>query len=1015
MYGKKERIKRLAFDIFLEFIGLILVFFILLYAQTRFSISQQKENSAGKLDIAEERLTSYVAQAEDDLAKYDAFSQAKVDTVAYYYKFNIDEIQDMEAMAKQWDLTEMYVLDDDHNVIAAYNGKNLNFNTNSQLSDFLLTLKATTIESTRYYVSQIDAGYRLVGARDIRSLQAKQEEITSLSHSLDTIKVGLKGYIIAVNVDDQTIAYHPKASLIGKTLTEADVDPIVMEDGYAGWAASGGKDFYCESRTSTADPRYQLIAVRPKSMIQDSIMKLVWLGVLVFFLVSVIVIIYIHFIRVEQDQRYMDSHEEMEYIHLGGKIYLNRTIGGRIAHFFLLCLLIMLGASFYLQSLSALSTQFAHYSSKKADIKEIFDSNQVLLEELTAEYNAEYEQRAVNIAYILGKDPSLIDDDKLQTIANRAQIKYIYVFNGDGASVATNGINKDYVLSQDDSSQSYAFWNVVKGHQDALVQEARADDSSEHLFIQYIGVKRQDAKGMVQLAISPERLQNRLRAVQTEHVLQNIAVENNGFTMAVDSKTKKIVYYPDSDWIGRSASKIGLNKNALSDSYIGYQTLDGVKCSLSSMQYNDDYIYIVVPVTAVTSGRLVIALLITGTGFFVLLFIALLSLIGDPRKVLQHEPEDESDQPRKEPKGMFDVVTGSGKVYRVESVLSRWSSKSLWSDLSAEQKIRRVMSLFTALLGIYLLLYMYLNADTYDSTSVISYILHKHWEKVPNIFSLTYIAIIMLETIILANVTMKLISLLVDNMGARAETVARLACNFIKYMSVIGAVFYCLNFVGIKTSTLLASAGLMSLVVGLGAQSLISDILAGIFIVFEGEFRVGDIVTIGTFRGTVLEIGIRSTKIEDFSQDIKIFNNSDITGVVNMTKKYSYAFCDVGIEYNESLERVESVLKRELPLMKERLPEIESGPFYRGVVSLADSCVVIRILAQCQELKRVQLTRDMNREIKLIFDRNHINIPFPQVVVNQPALHGTASDYEKMTASNFVADQKEKTKDIKPQ
>lgn len=146
-------------------------------------------------------------------------------------------------------------------------------------------------------------------------------------------------------------------------------------------------------------------------------------------------------------------------------------------------------------------------------------------------------------------------------------------------------------------------------------------------------------------------------------------------------------------------------------------------------------------------------------------------------------------------------------------------------------------------------------------------------------------------------------------------------------------------------SQLWASAGILSLVIGLGAKNLISDILAGLFIIFKGDFQVGDIVTIDGWRGTVQEIGLRTTKILSAGNDVKIFSNSSISGVINMTKDVSTCVCDVGIEYSESLERVESVLDKELPMIRGKLPSIVEGPFYKGVVELADSSVIIRIIA----------------------------------------------------------------------
>ncbi|MDV9527855.1 mechanosensitive ion channel, partial [Clostridioides difficile] len=189
--------------------------------------------------------------------------------------------------------------------------------------------------------------------------------------------------------------------------------------------------------------------------------------------------------------------------------------------------------------------------------------------------------------------------------------------------------------------------------------------------------------------------------------------------------------------------------------------------------------------------------------------------------------------------------------------------------------------------------------------------------------------------------------------GARGETVCRLLRSFTKYFSVIAMLYFCLALIGVDTKTLLASAGILTLVVGLGAKTLVSDILAGLFIIFEGEFRVGDIVTIGDWRGTVLEIGIRTTKIEDPSKNIKIISNSEVSGVINMTRQYSYSWADVGIEYGESLERVENILEKEFPNIRKRLPNIIEGPFYKGVIELGESSVVVRVMVLCTESDRV--------------------------------------------------------------
>ncbi|MCB9498905.1 MAG: mechanosensitive ion channel family protein [Bacillales bacterium] len=254
------------------------------------------------------------------------------------------------------------------------------------------------------------------------------------------------------------------------------------------------------------------------------------------------------------------------------------------------------------------------------------------------------------------------------------------------------------------------------------------------------------------------------------------------------------------------------------------------------------------------------------------------------------------------------------------------------------------------------------------------------------------------------------------NKSKRRETIAKLSDNLIKYLSAIVIIFILLAAFGVDTSTLLASAGILGIVLGLGAQSLISDIIAGMFIVFDNEYQVGDIILVDGWRGTVKEVGIRTTKIEDASGNMKVINNSSVTTVVNLSHDYSYASTVVGIEYSESLERVEAVLSKELPKAKEKIPAIVEGPFYKGVKTLNTSSVDLFFVAKCKEEDIYQVERDMNREIKLIFDANDINIPFPQVVVNEPKEpKGNASEKTKKIAKEFIENQKDASKGIEEQ
>ncbi len=250
--------------------------------------------------------------------------------------------------------------------------------------------------------------------------------------------------------------------------------------------------------------------------------------------------------------------------------------------------------------------------------------------------------------------------------------------------------------------------------------------------------------------------------------------------------------------------------------------------------------------------------------------------------------------------------------------------------------------------------------------------------------------------------------------GNRAATVVKLINSFLNWIIGLVAVLLVLSAWGVNTGTLLASAGILSLVIGLGAQSLIADIIAGLFIVIEGEYRIGDIVIIDDWRGTVQEIGIRTTKIVDTGGNIKIINNSDIRSIVNQTQELSLAKASIGIEYGESIPRVEIVIRDNLDKIRDRIPAIVEGPYYKGVQELGASSVDLLFVAKCKEEDIYQVQRDLNRELKLMFDENNINVPFPQIVLNQPPVFDTKKTTRKMEAGarEFVEEQKELSKDI---
>ena len=220
--------------------------------------------------------------------------------------------------------------------------------------------------------------------------------------------------------------------------------------------------------------------------------------------------------------------------------------------------------------------------------------------------------------------------------------------------------------------------------------------------------------------------------------------------------------------------------------------------------------------------------------------------------------------------------------------------------------------------------------------------------------------------------------------GLRARTVTELIISTIRYLSVIIAVVWGLSILGVNTTAVLAGVGIIGLILGFGAQSLIEDIITGAFIIFEGQYNIGDIIVLDDFRGVVRSIGVRTTTIEDNGGNLKIVNNSDIRNFQNRSRKNSLAICEVDVAYGTDLPRLEKLLAAALPKMYLEHQELYiAEPEYYGVENLGESGMTLRFAIPVRETDIFRARRQFNRDIRILFSRNGVEIPFPQVDVHQ--------------------------------
>lgn len=222
------------------------------------------------------------------------------------------------------------------------------------------------------------------------------------------------------------------------------------------------------------------------------------------------------------------------------------------------------------------------------------------------------------------------------------------------------------------------------------------------------------------------------------------------------------------------------------------------------------------------------------------------------------------------------------------------------------------------------------------------------------------------------------------NREQRARTLASLLNNIAAVIIGVVAFLTILTIMGLKIAPILATAGIAGLAISFGAQSLVKDVINGIFILVEGHFGIGDVIRVGEIAGQVERMTLRATMLRDLEGIAHIIPNGEIDKVSNLTKAWSRNMLDIRVSYREDVDRVMAVLRE---LGEEVADDPEWGPLLMekpeilGVQSLSESAVVIRMVTKTLPLKQWEVGREMRRRIKKRFDQENIEIPTPHMTV----------------------------------
>ncbi|MBO4422051.1 MAG: mechanosensitive ion channel [Clostridia bacterium] len=243
--------------------------------------------------------------------------------------------------------------------------------------------------------------------------------------------------------------------------------------------------------------------------------------------------------------------------------------------------------------------------------------------------------------------------------------------------------------------------------------------------------------------------------------------------------------------------------------------------------------------------------------------------------------------------------------------------------------------------------------------------------------------IIMAAAVIAAEALLSLLLSLPKPNNHRVRSILSIISSLLKYVAFLIILCWGLSILGVNISTIVASVGIIALVVGFSAESLITDMVTGAFMLFENQYNVGDIVEVDGFRGTVTSIGIRTTCITDPGDNVKIVNNSAMKNILNRSDKLSRSISEIAIPYATDLEKLEAQIPELMDrIYANRTDIFKAPPKYLGVQELASSSVILKFVVNVDEKDIYSGARLLNRDLLLGFRALGVECPFPQVDVH---------------------------------
>ena len=760
--------------------------------------------------------------------------------------------------------------------------------------------------------------------------------------------IGTNGWAFAWTGKTGEILYYPDNSFLSRNVSDLNINMDAIKDGEFEMTSVDGQLMYLYPEYFEDQDAWVVCAVPSEELTGK------WggpMGLLLWLMFGILTADLVYYAVNLLKKK--DAATNIIFIHSMKQIRRSNR-RKKLLVFTIFCSVVIFLCSFYMQTLSLMSS-WAENSVYMVDrIESELTENESFRKQFRYLYMQNKERMLKLAGWYFDQSEEAVTKEKLDLMGDILNLNGLCILDVNGAATAASYSFSYNALSETGSGESGGSSGDGSG-QAGSEQEAQdsggssgSSSAEQNTLLVPLHDDHDMITGYISADISASALATVLDSKTLDGTLETVQPGEGGFVFAVNQNSKQFTWYPNRELVGKNALSYGLKESDLQDNLCQYIRLNKNECYIVSGQTGENLIYLAIRKEQLLRQRFLIS--ITGT----VAALIILLIIGLP---LYTCPEEISQEKKK-------IKTG----------------REIGTSL--EQKVFLNLLFSGVILVCVYTVMRYFHMSLIED-SALKFVMNGNWEYGLNVFALTYSLMLMIKVGLALFLFRRMITFMRGMFSVKASTVLRMLKSLVTYAGVFYVAYRTFVYFGMDPTALMASAGIVSVVIGIGANSLVGDIIAGLFLLAEGNVQVGDLISVGDFQGIVEEMGVRVSKIYDVdTEDLKIIPNKDIQNVLHKSMYPANLYLEYQITYEEDPERVEPLLEEDLKGLREDIPEILTEPEYLGIRRLDDNGVVMLVRVKCYEAYRPRVTRAVNRHIYMMFRRNGIEVPFPQLTIH---------------------------------